>query len=316
MRNVSSSLLRCLGALYGGGALIGLPDGKLLERFVAINREKDRTEAELAFATLMQRHGPMVWHVCRSLVFDDHDAEDAFQASFLVLVQKARSLTSCETLGPWLYAVAYRTGLNALRRFKPTQSYRARGGSEGFGRSKRAPRDQFTENGELGSFVNQEIMRLPERFRAAVVLCDIEGLSYQQAAIQLRVPLGTVQSRLSRARLRLRDRLAQKGFRPEDLDGCVMPANAILANVVRASPSPALQQACDRLCAMMVADKVRLHPLVTSSVQNLTTRATKVNVALEVERNCSFFGDGHDPLWWPSLGQPLTGPAAARHGRK
>ena len=112
MRNVSSSLLRCLGALYGGGALIGLPDGKLLERFVAINREKDRTEAELAFATLMQRHGPMVWHVCRSLVFDDHDAEDAFQASFLVLVQKARSLTSCETLGPWLYAVAYRTGLN------------------------------------------------------------------------------------------------------------------------------------------------------------------------------------------------------------
>ncbi len=115
-------------------------------------------------------------------------------------------------------------------------------------------------------------MRLPERFRAAVVLCDIEGLSYQQAAIQLRVPLGTVQSRLSRARLRLRDRLAQKGFRPEDLDGCVMPANAILANVVRASPSPALQQACDRLCTMMVADKVRLHPLVTSSVQNLTTR--------------------------------------------
>ena len=113
MRKTSSALLRYLGALYGVGALIGCPDGKLLELFVTTHGEVDRSEAEVAFATLMQRHGPMVWQVCRSLVFDDHDAEDAFQASFLVLVQQARSLRACETIGPWLYEVAYRTGLNA-----------------------------------------------------------------------------------------------------------------------------------------------------------------------------------------------------------
>src|SRR5580704_16210302 len=100
MRKTSSALLRYLGALYGGGALIGYPDGKLLELFVTTHGDVDRSEAEVAFATLMQRHGPMVWQVCRSLVFDDHDAEDAFQASFLVLVQKARSLRACETIGP------------------------------------------------------------------------------------------------------------------------------------------------------------------------------------------------------------------------
>ena len=120
MPKMSPMLLRYLGALYGGRALDGCSDGQLLERVTATNAEQDRTDAELAFATLMERHGRMVWRVCRSLVVDDHDAEDAFQATFLILIRKANSLRVRRTLGPWLYPVANRVAMGsraaALRR--------------------------------------------------------------------------------------------------------------------------------------------------------------------------------------------------------
>jgi hypothetical protein len=130
-------------------------------------------------------------------------------------------------------------------------------------------------NVQMASLVHQEIMRLPERLRSAVILCHLEGQSYRQAAVQLELPLGTVQSRLARARQRLRDRFTQKGLSPMEPDRGVGPASAIIANAARLAPSPSLQQACSRLCAVIVTEKVGSHRLVTRSVQNLTTRGLR-----------------------------------------
>ncbi len=140
----------------------------------------------------------MVWRVCRSLVCDDFDAEDAFQATFLVLVRKAGSLKVPSSLGPWLYSVAYRVGLNtrsiaarqtAIRRSEATRL-------AGAGRGDAREPDPDPES--LALPIHQEIMRLPEVFRIALLLCDIDGLSYRKAAETLNVPLGTLQSRLPR----------------------------------------------------------------------------------------------------------------------
>ena len=106
------NVLGSIRTLFGVGTLGGLTDRELLEEFNASRQELAQADAELAFVALMERHGPMVWRVCRSLVRDDHDAEDAFQATFLVLVRKAGSLKVQTSLGPWLYAVAHRMGLN------------------------------------------------------------------------------------------------------------------------------------------------------------------------------------------------------------
>jgi DNA-directed RNA polymerase specialized sigma24 family protein len=113
MRKICPAAIQYIGELYVAGTLAGCSDGQLLERFIATDGEKDRTDAELAFACLLERHGGMVWNVCRSFAVDDHDAEDAFQATFLVLVRKAPSLRVRQTLGPWLYAVAHRVGMSA-----------------------------------------------------------------------------------------------------------------------------------------------------------------------------------------------------------
>ena len=115
MRKMAPTVIRYLGALYGGGALAEYSDAQLLERFIATNGHQDRSEAELAFVSLVERHGRMVWHVCRSMLLDNHNAEDAFQATFLVLLTKAGTLRIRQTLGPWLHAVAYRTALASRR---------------------------------------------------------------------------------------------------------------------------------------------------------------------------------------------------------
>ncbi|HEX3448241.1 MAG TPA: RNA polymerase sigma factor [Isosphaeraceae bacterium] len=308
MRKTSPALLRYLGALYGGGALIGCPDGQLLERLSTRNGETDRTEAEMALTTLMQRHGPMVWHVCRSLVFDDHDAEDAFQASFLVLVQKAGSLRAHETIGPWLYAVAYRIGLNARAASSRRQTVERAAAAKAMEVRSSGRRDQSNEIEELASLVHQEIMRLPERLRSAVILCDLEGQSYRQAAVQLELPLGTVQSRLARARQRLRDRFTQKGLSPMEPDRGVVPASAIIANAARLAPSASLHQACSRLCAVIATEKVGSHRLVTRSVQSLTALidAASIRFLRRSRANLPLSGPAGD------LGYPLTAEGSRR----
>jgi RNA polymerase sigma factor (sigma-70 family) len=172
-----------------------LTDGQLLGRFLA---QRD----EAAFAALLRRHGPLVWGVCRRALADHQDAEDAFQATFLVLARKAASIASHELLANWLYGVARRTALKA-RAAAARRQARERPVAE-------VPEPAAPEPGpwrELLPLLDQEISRLPDRYRAPVVLCDLEGKTRREAARELGVPEGTVGGRLARARALLAKRL-------------------------------------------------------------------------------------------------------------
>ncbi|MFO0889057.1 MAG: efflux RND transporter periplasmic adaptor subunit [Isosphaeraceae bacterium] len=199
----TNRLSRDIGTLLEFGSSANLTDGQLLERF--LTRESET--AERAFALLVERHGPMVMRVCRGILADPHDAEDAFQATFLVLVKKARALWVQDSLGPWIHQVALRTASHsraaALRRRRHEASA-ARAVDE-------APRHEIDD---LAPILHEEIGRLPERFRVPVILCDLQGIDQEQAARHLGCPVGTIKSRLSRARQRLRERLLRRGFAP------------------------------------------------------------------------------------------------------
>jgi RNA polymerase sigma-70 factor (ECF subfamily) len=191
---------RDLQILFSDGALGGLPDGPLLERYVC---RRD----EAVFEAIVRRHGPMVWGVCRRVLGDHHDAEDAFQATFLVLARKASSVVPREMLPNWLYGVACQTAM------------RARAGIfKRRGRERQVPEmpepaadPRESWGGEALALLDEELGRLPEHYRAPIVLCDLEGRTHRQAAEQLGWPVGTVAGRLSRARALLAGRLARRG---------------------------------------------------------------------------------------------------------
>ena len=203
---------RQLRTLFNVGSIRELADGQLLERF-ATGRDE---AAELAFAALVERHGPMVLRVCRGVLDDPHDSEDAFQATFLVLVAKGRALWVRDSLGPWLHQVAYRTAScarsNAARRRRLERLA---------AKEEHEVRREAVD--DLGRVLYEEINRLPERYRAPIVLCDLEGRTHEQAARHLGWPVGTVKSRQARARECLRDRLARRGFAPTSVLPAVSP---------------------------------------------------------------------------------------------
>jgi RNA polymerase sigma factor (sigma-70 family) len=197
-------VLRQVRTLFTVGTAGGLTDGELLQRFVT----RDGDEAELAFAVLVERHGPMVLRVCGQVLGDPHAAEDAFQAAFLVLARKARSFRPSDPIAPWLQQVAWRTA-SRLR----AQAARRRGHERRA--AERAPL-AATDRGwdDLGEALHEELGRLPARYRLPLVLCYLEGLTSEQAARQLGWPAGTVRSRLTRGRDRLRFRLLRRGLAP------------------------------------------------------------------------------------------------------
>ncbi len=202
MRGGSSpDVLRHLRTLYRCGVVGPLSDEQLLERFLA---HRDET-AEEAFAELVQRHGPMVLGVCRRVLGDAHEAEDAFQATFLVLARKATSVVRREKVANWLYGVAVRTAREARVRARR----RSREERVSTPVHVEPPDEGFPE--ELRTILDEELARLPARYRGPVVLCELEGLSRPEAARRLDIPEGTLSSRLSRAKTRLRDRLARRG---------------------------------------------------------------------------------------------------------
>jgi RNA polymerase sigma factor (sigma-70 family) len=199
----NAAVLRQIQTLYDVGVISDLSDAQLLERFTTLDREA----AELAFAALVERHGPMVLRVCRNLLKDPHDAEDACQATFFVLVQKARYVWVRDSLAPWLHRVAHRVASRAK-----ASSFRRREHERRAAELKlRVVYDGVDSEG-LAGLLHKEIDRLPERYRTAVVVCDLEGLSHEKAARQLGWPVGTVKSRLARARQILRGRLTARGL--------------------------------------------------------------------------------------------------------
>jgi RNA polymerase sigma factor (sigma-70 family) len=208
------SVVRQIGSLFDGGSVVGLSDRQLIERF---NRQRDAI-GEAAFAALVARHGPMVMHVCRQIVADQHHAEDAFQAVFLVLARRARSIRDPDLLSNWLYGVALRTakkarGQIAHRRKNEEGDTMTRSGSSGGVAVE--PTVPSAEHAllarEQAEVLYSEIERLPGPFRLAVVLCYLEGLTLDEAAQRLRCPAGTVRSRLSRAYDKLRRELTKRG---------------------------------------------------------------------------------------------------------
>ncbi len=190
---------RDIERLFVGGTAAGMTDVQLLERFAS------RGDGP-AFAALVARHGPMVLGVCRGVLRDPHDAEDAFQATFLVLVKKAGSLAGVRTLGGWLYRVAYRVALEANARAARRRRREVQGVEMNIAEDRHRGPD-----GDLARAIHEEVRRLPEKYRDPIVLCDLEGLTREQAADQLRWPVGTVSGRLARARDLLRGRLSRRG---------------------------------------------------------------------------------------------------------
>ncbi len=174
-----------------------LTDSQLLERWVA-------RQDEAAFETLVRRHGPTVHGICRRALGNEHDAEDAFQATFLVLARKAPSISRREALASWLFAVAYRL---ALRARASARKRRAREHEA----AVPATAASVEPGWEMRAALDEELNRLPEIYRAAVVLCCLEGRSRAQAADELGCSPGAVKIRLERARTLLRTRLTRRG---------------------------------------------------------------------------------------------------------
>lgn len=187
----------------------GHGDGELLARYRTV-RDQD------AFGSLVRRHGPMVLGVCRRVLRDVHAADDAFQATFLVLAKKADAVRPPDRLAPWLYGVAYRTALKARGRTFRRQQVEAEYAAEHV-----KPQVACDECFALLPLIDEQLNALPEKYRTPLVLCGVQGLNKTEAAARLGLPEGTVSSRLARAREMLRERLANRGV--------VVPATAFAA---------------------------------------------------------------------------------------
>jgi RNA polymerase sigma factor (sigma-70 family) len=261
-------LLHFLRKLAGGDAPL-VPDADLLRRFA---RDADRS----AFELLLWRHGPMVLRTCQAALQDAHDAEDAFQAAFLVLARKAGSIGRREALGAWLYRVAHRIAVK-LHRQARRRAGPERQGLDLDALAVEAARPDAAAEGELRRLVHAEVERLPEKYRAPVVLCYLEGRTNEEAAAQLGWPRGTVSGRLARARDLLRRRLER----------CGLPVSAgaaltLLAGDAAAAVPPALVAPTVN-AAVTAASGGPLTGLVSPQVLSLTEGAMTAMTAVKLK---------------------------------
>jgi RNA polymerase sigma factor (sigma-70 family) len=195
------NLIDYLRGLVHAGGVVDRTDGQLLKEYIS-HRE------EAALAALVRRHGPMVWGVCRRVLGNHHDAEDAFQATFLVLVRKAASIMPREMIGNWLYGVAHQTA----RKTRATTAKRQARERQ----VKAMPEPEAMPEPdlwpELEPLLDGALSRLPDKYRAVIVLCDLEGKTRKAVARQLKIPEGTLSSRLTTARTLLAKRLGRYGL--------------------------------------------------------------------------------------------------------
>jgi RNA polymerase sigma factor (sigma-70 family) len=222
----SGTLLRHIRKLALGNCAPPGSDSQLLDAFLTHRDES-------AFAALMARHGPLVLRVCRRVLGQEQDAEDAFQATFLVLARHVGSIRKRQALGSWLYGVAYRTAMEAKRRAARRRKHEGRLQSLVRGRGPEAPAQRSPSWDDVQTVLDEEIQKLPERYRAAFVLCVLEGKSGPEAAAELGVKAGTVSSRLTRARQQLQQRLARREIKL----AAVLAALAVGDAVAQAVPA-------------------------------------------------------------------------------
>jgi RNA polymerase sigma factor (sigma-70 family) len=215
----ASPILQLIHRVVEDPLVQDLPDQNLLQRF---HSQHD----EAAFHTLLRRHGPMVLDVCRGILGDGPNAEDAFQATFLVLAQKAGSIRKKASLGSWLHGVAYRTALKARAKPAVQQKHEAR-----------APQRQPSEADDLSwrevrQVLHEELGGIPQRYREPLVVCYLEGATQQRAAARLGLAERTLRDRLKRGRELLRVRLVRRGLGPAAmLAVAAWPAVAVAAGV-------------------------------------------------------------------------------------
>ncbi len=236
--------------LFDGGSLSGLSEWELLEQYLA---HRD----ELAFQVLVSRHGPMVLGICRRILANAADVEDAFQATFLVLLRRAGSLGPGDAIAAWLHGVAVRVahqaavprpGADDANVARPSRS-----------RRPNHPRKMLN----CGGFSIKEINRLPQKYRAPIVLCYLEGQTHEEAARQLHWPLGTVKGRLSRARSLLESRLTRRGV------ACGAGSAALAASSSSEAAVPASLLAATCNAAARIGSGTLMAHVVSTSIAQL-----------------------------------------------
>ena len=232
-----------------------MDDRELLERYLT------RRDAS-AFEGLLRRHGPMVLGVCRRVLGSAHDAEDVFQATFLVLVRKADTVVPREMVGNWLYGVAYRTALQAK-----ANRARRRDKERRVSKPSDEPAVEKENVKELLPLLDRELDRLPEKYRTAVVLCDLEGKSRKQAAGLLGLPEGTLSSRLATARRMLARRLARHGL--------VLTGAALASATASAGVPACLAVSTSRAATLLAAGKTVAEAGISAEVALLTEGVLK-----------------------------------------
>jgi RNA polymerase sigma factor (sigma-70 family) len=261
IRQLNGVIRQICGAVLDGQAC---SDGQLLERYLS-RRE------EAAFEALVRRHGPMVLGVCQRILRNGHDAEDAFQATFLVLVRKAATIHPREQVGNWLYGVAYRTALKA-KTMAAKQSARER---------IRPPQEHAMDEpcADWLPVLDQELSQLPDKYRVPIVLCDLEGKTRKNAARMLGWPEGTLSTRLTRARALLGQRLRWRGV---TLSGGGIGLG-LAGNAVSATLPPALVAGTVQAGTCFASGQIAVAGSVSARVLTLTEGVLKAMLLMKLK---------------------------------
>jgi len=280
----------------------GRNDGQLLEDFI---RHRD----EAAFAALVHRHGPMVWGVCHRVLCNFHNAEDAFQATFLVLVRKAASIVPRAMVPNWLYGVAYQTALKA----KATAAKRRARERQMTDVPETEMVQQFRLQ-ELQLHLDQALSRLPDKYRIVILLCDLQGRTRKEAAHQLGVPEGTVGGRLARARTMLARRLTRQGLA---VSGGAL-AMALAQNSASASAPATVVSATIKAANLIAAGQAAAAGATSLKVATLiegvlkTMLLTKLNITLVGLSVIVALGGAAGLIYRTQAAEQKTPPGAAK----
>jgi RNA polymerase sigma factor (sigma-70 family) len=253
---IRATTQRSFQRLFESGTAIGLSDAELLDRV------RSGPDGRASLEALVLRHGPMVLRICRDVLGDEHEAEDAFQATFLVMVRKGTGVRVGGSLGPWLHGVASRVARHA--RSDVARRQRREGGTLADRPSGGPHAEHFAERAEEHAALHRELAGLPEVFRTPIVLFHLQGLTHEQVARQLRCPVGTVRSRLARGRERLRDRLARRGVGP------AAPVFSALDRIALSPSLPGKLVAATTAAAYRFATGAATSAVVSTSVLSLT----------------------------------------------